>query len=228
MLLSVRGGWARLALRRRLRRRRAPGSPSRSSGRARSRQGGWRFRVVDEAVERVLQSVGPDGWRDLYAFTLEPQLPIDYRRREPLHVDAPRLRVHEVARRPADALGRRRDPARRRFQSVRPARRRSSRPRPKETRSSRSSATVSAWTSPKARASGRGPERRARLRHNRPARCPRRTRDPTPSASRRSLRVPASKTPATRIAVVGASNEPSSSATSSCGTSRRRATRSCP
>ena len=42
------------------------------------RQGGWRFRLVDDGRERVLQSAGPQGWRDLYAFTLEPQLPIDY------------------------------------------------------------------------------------------------------------------------------------------------------
>jgi N-hydroxyarylamine O-acetyltransferase len=42
------------------------------------RQGGWRFRIVEEGAERVLQSVGPAGWRDLYAFTLEPQLPVDF------------------------------------------------------------------------------------------------------------------------------------------------------
>ncbi len=42
------------------------------------RQGGWRFRLVPDGRERVLQNVSPDGWRDLYAFTLEPQLPIDY------------------------------------------------------------------------------------------------------------------------------------------------------
>ena len=42
------------------------------------RQGGWRFRLVEEGRERVLQSVGADGWRDLYGFTLEPQLPVDY------------------------------------------------------------------------------------------------------------------------------------------------------
>ena len=41
-------------------------------------QGGWRFRLVDEGGERILQSVGPSGWRDLYAFTLEPQLPADF------------------------------------------------------------------------------------------------------------------------------------------------------
>jgi N-hydroxyarylamine O-acetyltransferase len=41
------------------------------------RQGGWRFRLVAEGDARVLQSVGPGGWRDLYAFTHEPQLPID-------------------------------------------------------------------------------------------------------------------------------------------------------
>lgn len=41
-------------------------------------QGAWRFRVVEEGRERVLQNVGPGGWRDLYGFTLEPQLPLDY------------------------------------------------------------------------------------------------------------------------------------------------------
>ena len=38
----------------------------------------WRFRVVEERGERVLQNMGPAGWRDLYGFTLEPQLPSDY------------------------------------------------------------------------------------------------------------------------------------------------------
>jgi N-hydroxyarylamine O-acetyltransferase len=42
------------------------------------RQGGWRFRIVEDRRERILQNAGPDGWRDLYGFTLEPQLPIDY------------------------------------------------------------------------------------------------------------------------------------------------------
>jgi N-hydroxyarylamine O-acetyltransferase len=41
-------------------------------------QGGWRFRVVADGRERVLQNAGPSGWRDLYGFTLEPQLPFDY------------------------------------------------------------------------------------------------------------------------------------------------------
>jgi N-hydroxyarylamine O-acetyltransferase len=41
-------------------------------------QGLWRFRVVEDGRERVLQNMGPSGWRDLYGFTLEPQLPIDY------------------------------------------------------------------------------------------------------------------------------------------------------
>jgi N-hydroxyarylamine O-acetyltransferase len=41
-------------------------------------QGAWRFRVVADGHERVLQNMGPSGWRDLYGFTLEPQLPLDY------------------------------------------------------------------------------------------------------------------------------------------------------
>jgi N-hydroxyarylamine O-acetyltransferase len=43
-----------------------------------SRQGSWRFRVVEEGTEHVLQNGGPTGWRDLYAFTTEPQLPVDF------------------------------------------------------------------------------------------------------------------------------------------------------
>ncbi len=41
-------------------------------------QGGWRFQIVQDGPERVLQNLGPAGWRDLYAFTLEPQLPVDF------------------------------------------------------------------------------------------------------------------------------------------------------
>ncbi len=40
-------------------------------------QGAWRFRLVEDDGERVLQSTGPRGWQDLYAFTLEPQRPSD-------------------------------------------------------------------------------------------------------------------------------------------------------
>ena len=40
-------------------------------------QFGWRFRLVDGVHGRVLQWFAPDGWRDLYSFTFEPQLPID-------------------------------------------------------------------------------------------------------------------------------------------------------
>ena len=43
-----------------------------------ARQGGWRFRLVQDGRERVLQRLGPDGFCDLYGFTLEPQLPIDF------------------------------------------------------------------------------------------------------------------------------------------------------
>lgn len=41
-------------------------------------QFGWSYRLVAEASERVLQTGGPDGWVDQYAFTLDPQHPIDY------------------------------------------------------------------------------------------------------------------------------------------------------
>lgn len=42
-------------------------------------QGAWAFRLVDEIDGlRVLQGLRVDGWMDLYAFTEEPQLPVDY------------------------------------------------------------------------------------------------------------------------------------------------------
>jgi len=40
-------------------------------------QFGWRFRLVDDDGVRVLQTHRPDGWIDLYAFTFEPQYPVD-------------------------------------------------------------------------------------------------------------------------------------------------------
>jgi len=46
---------------------------------ATSRQGGWTFRVVRESEWTwVAQGLHPEGWFDLYGFTLEPQHPIDY------------------------------------------------------------------------------------------------------------------------------------------------------
>jgi N-hydroxyarylamine O-acetyltransferase len=41
-------------------------------------QFGWSYRLIPDGPERVLQTEGPDGWADQYAFTLEPQHPIDY------------------------------------------------------------------------------------------------------------------------------------------------------
>lgn len=41
-------------------------------------QFGWWFRLADIDGARVLQAQRPDGWRDYYAFTFEPQYPIDY------------------------------------------------------------------------------------------------------------------------------------------------------
>jgi len=38
----------------------------------------WTYRVMEEGPAWVLQSLKPDGWFDLYAFTLEPQLTVDY------------------------------------------------------------------------------------------------------------------------------------------------------
>jgi N-hydroxyarylamine O-acetyltransferase len=41
-------------------------------------QFGWRFRLVDDGENRVLQARRPTGWADLYAFTFEPQHAVDY------------------------------------------------------------------------------------------------------------------------------------------------------
>jgi N-hydroxyarylamine O-acetyltransferase len=43
-----------------------------------SEQAGDAYRVVEESAVRVLQIRGADGWRDLYAFTLDEALPIDF------------------------------------------------------------------------------------------------------------------------------------------------------
>ena len=42
------------------------------------RQGAWAFRLVDEGDVRILWGLRPDGWIDLYTFSEEPQLPVDY------------------------------------------------------------------------------------------------------------------------------------------------------
>jgi N-hydroxyarylamine O-acetyltransferase len=41
-------------------------------------QFGWSFRQVDDDGARVVQTSRPRGWIDLYAFTFEPQYPVDY------------------------------------------------------------------------------------------------------------------------------------------------------
>jgi N-hydroxyarylamine O-acetyltransferase len=43
-----------------------------------SRQFHWTYRVVGEGPALVLQSLRPEGWFDLYAFTMEPNHPVDY------------------------------------------------------------------------------------------------------------------------------------------------------
>ena len=40
-------------------------------------QFGWTFRLVDDDGARVVQTRRPRGWIDLYAFTFEPQFPVD-------------------------------------------------------------------------------------------------------------------------------------------------------
>jgi N-hydroxyarylamine O-acetyltransferase len=42
------------------------------------KQGAWSFRLIDEPDVRVLRGLRAGGWIDLYAFTEEPQLPVDY------------------------------------------------------------------------------------------------------------------------------------------------------
>ncbi len=39
---------------------------------------GWTYRIVQEGWQYVLQSLHPEGWFDLYAFTLEEQYTVDY------------------------------------------------------------------------------------------------------------------------------------------------------
>ncbi len=43
-----------------------------------SRQFAWSFRLVEESGLWVLQSLAGGAWQDLYAFTLEPQYPVDF------------------------------------------------------------------------------------------------------------------------------------------------------
>jgi N-hydroxyarylamine O-acetyltransferase len=43
-----------------------------------SRQFAWAYRIVEAGGTSVLQSRRDDAWQDLYAFTHEPQLPVDY------------------------------------------------------------------------------------------------------------------------------------------------------
>ena len=153
-------GRPRLALRRRLRRRRAVGAPpARAGGRDRGRAAGGSA-SSRTARERVLQSIGPDGWRDLYAFTLEPQLPSTTSSRTTTRRRTPTRRSRR-SRRPADVGGPAPSSCAAPFSRPSgPARRRSRRPRPRATRFSTSSAGASASTFPQARASGRRSRRR--------------------------------------------------------------------
>ena len=43
-----------------------------------SRQFAWTYRAIEDGGARLLQSWGGEAWEDLYAFTFEPQLPVDY------------------------------------------------------------------------------------------------------------------------------------------------------
>lgn len=52
--------------------------PIRFEDRAEVRQFAWTYRLAEEAGQWVLQSQRDGAWVDLYAFTLEPQLPVDF------------------------------------------------------------------------------------------------------------------------------------------------------
>jgi N-hydroxyarylamine O-acetyltransferase len=52
--------------------------PIRFEDRAEARQFAWTYRLAEEAGQWVLQSQRDGAWVDLYAFTLEPQLPVDF------------------------------------------------------------------------------------------------------------------------------------------------------
>jgi N-hydroxyarylamine O-acetyltransferase len=43
-----------------------------------AKQYAWEYRIVQEGGAYVLQSIRPEGWLDLYVFTLEAQEPVDY------------------------------------------------------------------------------------------------------------------------------------------------------
>lgn len=56
-----------------------PLEPVRLTARGESAQGGWRFAVAREpGGVHVLRTVAPDGWTDLYGFTLDERFPADY------------------------------------------------------------------------------------------------------------------------------------------------------
>jgi N-hydroxyarylamine O-acetyltransferase len=52
--------------------------PVRFEAGAEAPQFAWTYRLVEDAGQWVLQSFREGAWADLYAFTLEPQLPVDF------------------------------------------------------------------------------------------------------------------------------------------------------
>jgi N-hydroxyarylamine O-acetyltransferase len=52
--------------------------PLRFGEQSADRQFAWTYRLADEAGQWVLRSLRDGAWTDLYAFTLEPQLPVDF------------------------------------------------------------------------------------------------------------------------------------------------------
>ena len=52
--------------------------PVRFGDHAEVRQFAWTYRLIEEGGQWVLRSLRDGAWTDLYAFTLEPQLPVDF------------------------------------------------------------------------------------------------------------------------------------------------------
>lgn len=52
--------------------------PVRIKAQAMERHFGWQYRVIADGKQHVLQSLRPEGWFDLYSFTLEEQHAADY------------------------------------------------------------------------------------------------------------------------------------------------------
>jgi N-hydroxyarylamine O-acetyltransferase len=69
-------------------------------------QSGWTFRISNDGIHHVLQTLNDESWFDLYAFSLEPQEPVDFvvsNHFTATHPDSPFVRSLIVQRRSPDA-----------------------------------------------------------------------------------------------------------------------------